>query len=318
MSAGRSTNADRSLDCLLSCALSPGCEMAATTSPASTSTWAVSRWPRKLPVRPWEMTLAWRLICSRLPSSSTRTRRRCACRWRPEHARALVGARHCRQSGARGSTVDAADLGVRFEQDSLPGDRMFRYPRAGGGDRGARAWRGGSVQVAEVDGRRRELATYDGPRIQIVQAGLVAECVDVDVPKGIAWEGIASAFVEERSEAQFVARCLVRVRRRSRHFEVPGELLVMPRSVLVCTKVRQHDAPTLCLLQGGVAREARSAARIGLATGRRCRRTRLRPRLHWLSSILGDEVSTRPACVVPVGPWRNRWHTCRRASSRWT
>src|SRR6185312_13995243 len=64
MSAGRSTNTESSSVRELSCTLSPGCEMAATTNPASAKACAVSRWPMKLPVRPWDMTTSGSFVPS--------------------------------------------------------------------------------------------------------------------------------------------------------------------------------------------------------------------------------------------------------------
>src|SRR5438874_587756 len=61
MSAGRSKYTDNSSERLLSSALSPGCEIVATTNPASARAWAVSRLPRKLSILPWDMTTKGKL-----------------------------------------------------------------------------------------------------------------------------------------------------------------------------------------------------------------------------------------------------------------
>src|SRR5215470_13919317 len=64
MSAARSTNTESSSVRELSCALSPGCEMDATTNPASANACAVSRWLMKLPVRPWDTTISGSFVPS--------------------------------------------------------------------------------------------------------------------------------------------------------------------------------------------------------------------------------------------------------------
>src|SRR6516165_2338897 len=73
MSVGRSTNTESSSVRDLSCALSPGCEMAATTNPASARACAASRWPIKLPVRPWDTTISGSFVPSIAQSLVTDT-----------------------------------------------------------------------------------------------------------------------------------------------------------------------------------------------------------------------------------------------------